>query len=159
MQGLSNAGAFTMVTFFVPANSMSTTSTLSFPLKRVKQLYLFAHQAANTSVTFFKAEMGGGGGQRWRENISNMAGSGAVFLPGATGGAVTYFEKNIPIPLFTEGSPPTNRDISLTIKLADKDGASFTHGGIIFWFAAIEEKGIDIQPLSDPQALVASRAF
>jgi len=159
MQGLANAGAFTMVTFYVAPNVMNQTSTLSFPLKRVKQLYLFAHQVGNSSVPFFKAEMGGGGVLRWRENVSNMGGSGAVFLPGATGGAVTYFEKNVPIPLFTEDSALTLRDISLTIKLSDKDGASFTHNGIIFWLAAIEEKGIDVAPLSDPTALVASRYF
>ena len=158
-QGLVNSAAHTMVTFDIPTNVMSQTSTLTFPMKHVRQLFLVAHQAANTSVPLFQVELGGGGSVRWRDSVSNLTGMTSIYLPGATGGAVTWFPQPVPVPRLTENQPLTNRDVTMTLKVADKTGASFTHGGITFWFAAIDEKAPDHQPLSDKLALMGTRTF
>ena len=148
-----------MVTFDMAANAMSQTSTLTFPMKNVRQLYLVAHQVNNSSVTLFQVELAGGGSVRWRDSVSNLAGSTSVYLPGATGGAVTWFPQPVPIPLLTENQPLTNRDITMTLKVADKNGASFTHSGLTFWFAAISEHAPDHKTYSDPLALMGTRMF
>lgn len=139
MSGLSNQPEFTLVTYHVPQNQMTSANPLSFPLEGTKQIYLHSHMAANTSIPLFRVEQQGPTALRWREGVTNLAGGPALYLPGATNAAITWFPQPVPPPLLPECGGVNIRDVTLTLKLSSPTGATFTHDGITFWFAIVDQ--------------------
>lgn len=148
---------YEIITIDLAANQLQATVPLSSVVTDTKQMYLLAHMPNNTSVPLIRVEKLGN--KSWRAGPTNLAGGNAIYLPGAMDSTITYFNQQTPIPLFAAGDGVSIRDVNFSIKVSDKNGASFTHDGITFWFALRPCRLPKASNYADPHVQALSRVF